>query len=102
MRRRFFTFASALLFAAAALGSAGCNIESIWNVPCSASERPSTLWATDPRTQGWNGVEVEYWVLTDGGVDATVRSSDRRHQFKARGECWYENGRGERAKSYRD
>src|SRR5579859_5447915 len=91
-----------VFFVTAALDTMGCNVESIWKVPTFPSERPSRLWSTDPRTSGWKGVEVEYALLADGGVDATVRSTDGRHQLKERGTYWYENEQGGKPESYKD
>ena len=97
---RRFHLASVLLFVVAGLGTSGCNIESIWKVPTFPGERASGLWSSDPRTTGWNGVAVEYALLTNGGVDATISSGDGKHQFKKNGKFWHEDERGERFASY--
>ena len=70
---------------------AGCEVESMWIVPYPPGERPSPLWSSDPRTQGWKDVEVEYSLLGEGIVDADVHSTDRRHHFTARGNYWNED-----------
>jgi hypothetical protein len=82
-----------------AASAAGC-VESYFKIPYPPGARPSKLWAADPRTTGWNGVEVEYALLTYGGVEARVCSADGRHQFKQRGESWYEDERGQPSHSY--
>jgi hypothetical protein len=74
----------------------------MWEVPYPPGERPSILWTGDPRTQGWHGVHVTYFLLGSGGVDADVRSTDQRRQFAARGECWYENDKHEKCDVYAD
>jgi len=76
----------------------GC-VESNFIVPYPSGEEPSRLWTNDPRTQGWNGVIVEYALYGDGGVVADVRSVDGRYHFKESGRSWHENERGERFNS---
>jgi hypothetical protein len=78
------------------------EVESEWEVPFPPSERPSLLWTTDSRTQGWNGVHVTYFLLGNGRVDADVDSTDHRHKFTVRGECWYENDKQKRCDAYPD
>lgn len=78
---------------------AGCA-ESSWIIPHPRTDPPSQLWATDPRTRGWDGVEARYTLYGDGHVDADIRSFDGRHHFKARGEWWYENEQGQHFNAY--
>ena len=79
--------------------AAGCA-ESAWIIPYPRTQAPSTLWTTDPRTRGWDGVEARYTLYGDGHVDADIRSFDGHHHFKARGQSWYENEQGHRFTSY--
>jgi hypothetical protein len=78
------------------------DLESIWEVPFPAGERPSLLWTADPRTQGWNGVHVTYFILEYGRVDADVESLDHRHKFTVHGEDWCENAQQIRCDAYPD
>jgi len=89
------------VFVIIAASATGC-VESYWKIPYPPGARPSKLWTADPRTAGWNGVEVEYALLTHGGVEADVRSADGRHEFKQRGESWYEDDHGKPPRTYEE
>jgi hypothetical protein len=86
--------------------STGCahlfEVESMWDVPYPPGERPSPLWTSDPRTSGWKGVEVTYYLLGNENVDAEVRPADQRSQFTVRGKYWCENEKHEKCDAYPD
>ena len=67
----------------------GC-IESTFTVPYPPDEQPSRLWRADPRTVGWDDVEVVYYFTTYHGLEAHVQSKNDKYEFIQPVEFWYE------------
>jgi hypothetical protein len=74
------------LLALALISCAGC-VDSTWRI--APDSPPSQLWQRHPRTSGWDGVDVWYWIRGAGDrigdVQAHLRSRDDTKRAKVNG-----------------